>query len=61
MNKPWTITIDDGYGAYSYELSLGSEVSIYDVAQTIADTYEVPLPEGKFVRVTKESQEPILL
>jgi len=50
MYKPWTITIDDGFCAYSYQLDLGGEVAIYDVAKAIAEKYNVSLPEGKHIK-----------
>lgn len=49
MNSTFKITIDDGYGKYLYEYSLSEDLSIYDIAKTIADKYGVPMQEGKFI------------
>ena len=47
---PFTVTIDDGYGAYEYKMAFPGDVAIRDLIKTLADKYEVQMPEGTFIK-----------
>ena len=55
MNTPkqykFVITVDDssGTGAYQYTFMLPEDVSPYDVAKTVANRFDVPVPTGMFI------------
>jgi hypothetical protein len=49
INKqPYTfdITIDDKFSEYKYQFKLNEDVSIYDIALAIADSFNVEIPNG---------------
>lgn len=43
---PYTVIIDDGLSKYQYTFNLKKEVSIYDIASTISNKYNVNTPSG---------------
>jgi hypothetical protein len=42
---PFTITIDDGYGAFEYNIKLPDDVAIYDIIKTIGEKFKVEIPQ----------------
>jgi hypothetical protein len=42
---PFTITIDDGYGAYQYVIKLPEDIAMYDIIKAIGEKFHIEIPE----------------
>jgi len=51
------ITIDDKFSKYKYQFKLNEEVSIYDIAFAIADSFNVEIPNGVYINEKEQTNE----
>lgn len=54
MKVPFKVIIDDGFCKYEYEYDVGEDTSIWDIAKSVADKFEIPVPEGKYLGANKQ-------
>lgn len=54
-NHTFTVTISDGVeaGGYKYQFELFDDNSIYELAQAIADKFNIKVPQATFVEPNK--------